>query len=114
MGFNIVAEAILRLEHKIDALMKHFKIITQPMHFIGNTCPVCNKPIDYQIDTMKSVVVRKCDCKTGKIPSSIPLETIIGGNNAGTRSNTGGLTDAEVSYWGEGGSSSSGDIRKRK
>ena len=76
MGLHLLAEAILRSEHKLDALLKHFKIQTQPMHFIGQVCPVCHHNIDYLIDIQHQVVIRRCNCKTGKVPSTIPLTPV--------------------------------------
>ena len=74
MSFGILAEALARIEYKVDALLK--KLVSTPhvpMHFIGQACPACNQPIDYTIDVNHQVVVRRCGCKTGKVPSTIPL-----------------------------------------
>lgn len=76
MGLSILAEALMRIEHKLDLLIEGFfvKTVVHPkLHFFGNTCPVCGESIDYQIDVQHQVVVRRCGCKTGKIPSAIPL-----------------------------------------
>lgn len=73
-GAHILAEAILRIEHKIDAVMRHLKVpVPAPMHFVGTICPGCGSMIDYQIDFQHQVAVRRCGCRTGKVPSAIPL-----------------------------------------
>jgi hypothetical protein len=62
-------EAFLRLEHKVDLLLKKDKTneeiikVGDPRH----VCPVCKQPVEYTIDIEDSVVVRKCGCSTGKI-----------------------------------------------
>lgn len=73
MGLSIIAEALARIEHKLDSMLRHNQVPVYPMHFSGNLCAGCQKVIDYQIDVQHQVVVRKCDCKTGKVPSAIPL-----------------------------------------
>lgn len=76
MGLSILAEALARIEHKLDLLIDGLfmkSTVHSKVHFIGNTCPVCTEPIDYQVDVQHQVVVRRCGCKTGKIPSAIPL-----------------------------------------
>jgi hypothetical protein len=73
MALKIIAEAILRVEHKIDAVMRFLKVPSEPMHFVGLTCPSCNMPVDYTVDIQAGVVVRRCNCKTGKVPATIPL-----------------------------------------
>lgn len=73
-GLHIVAEAVLRIEHKLDAILRHLKIpMPAPMHFAGSLCPACGQMIDYQVDFQHQVAVRRCGCKTGKVPSAIPL-----------------------------------------
>jgi hypothetical protein len=73
MADDVLAEALARIEHKVDALMKHLNVVSSPMHFQGNACPACGVFVDYQIDVVKGVVVRKCNCKTGKVPPAVPL-----------------------------------------
>lgn len=77
MSLAILAEALARLEHKVDAVCKAVGASVYPMHFSGNTCPSCSKVIDYQIDVVNQVVVRRCDCTTGKVPSAIPLLPVV-------------------------------------
>ena len=72
MPMTAIAEAILRVEYKLDLLLKHLKVSTKPMHF-ADYCSVCKRTVDYQIDIAKGIVVRKCDCSTGKQPPLIPL-----------------------------------------
>lgn len=85
MALGILAEALARVEHKLDLVLKALKFLgTEPfmqMHFAGNMCPVCNQTIDYQVDLTHNVVTRKCGCKTGKQPSSIPLIPLPGVQN---------------------------------
>lgn len=76
MGLSILAEALARIEHKLDLLLDGLfmkNTVHNKVHFIGQTCPVCLEYVDYQIDVQHQVVVRRCGCKTGKIPSAIPL-----------------------------------------
>ena len=74
MGFAIIAEAVLRIEHKLDAIMRFLKVpLPAPMHFVGSLCPGCGMMIEYQVDFQHQVAVRRCGCKTGKVPSAIPM-----------------------------------------
>ena len=73
MPTRVLAEALVRVEHKVDAIMRHLQVKSKPMHFIGEQCPVCSKPIEYQVDIFMNVVVRRCGCNSGKIPSGIQL-----------------------------------------
>lgn len=73
MADDILAEALARVEHKLDAIINHFKIKSQPVHFPGQVCPTCQSFIDYQVDVLKGVVVRKCKCSTGKMAPTISL-----------------------------------------
>lgn len=77
MPARIIAEGILRLEHKLDAVLRHLQVKAKPMHFIGELCPVCSKPIEYCIDIGLNVAVRKCGCSSGKVPSGIPLLPLV-------------------------------------
>lgn len=81
MGLHHIAEAIARLEHKIDALLRHNNVRVDPMQFTGVPCPVCKMNIDYVIDLEHQVVTRRCDCKTGKIPPTTPLFPVPGVSN---------------------------------
>jgi hypothetical protein len=81
MALGILSEALARVEHKLDVLLKFLGAFGTPMHFPGQTCPLCKNVIDYQVNIMKNVVVRKCGCTSGKQPMSIPL-TPLGDNNA--------------------------------
>src|ERR1043166_8882079 len=71
-----IMEALARLEHKVDILMKTQFSQAQALDLavpdlkVGDTnhsCPLCHQPVDYHVDVMNSVVVRKCGCSTGKI-----------------------------------------------
>lgn len=77
------AEALARIEHKLDvALAMIMFLVTQPQGGyavlsalkekiqVGNSrhvCPICAQVVEYSVDPVDSVVVRKCNCKTGKI-----------------------------------------------
>jgi hypothetical protein len=95
MGLNILAEALARIEHKLDYLLRHHNVPIYPMHFSGNICPTCNKQVEYLIDVKSQVVVRRCDCGTGKVPSAIPSLPVVpsgtpnGYSSADTASNDG-------------------------
>lgn len=77
MGLNILAEALARIEHKLDYLLRHHNVPVYPMHFSGNICPVCNKAVEYVVDVKSQVVNRRCDCSTGKVPSAIPALPVV-------------------------------------
>ena len=69
----LISEAILRVEHKVDAILRFINPSMLPMHFIGLSCPVCMMPIDYTVDIQAGIAVRRCNCKTGKVAATIPL-----------------------------------------
>lgn len=76
MADQHIMEAIARVEYKVDAIMRHLKVpMPAPMHFAGSMCPGCGMLIDYQVDLQHGVVVRKCNCKTGKIPTKLEFLT---------------------------------------
>lgn len=95
MALGIIAEALARIEYKLDLIIEKLMMGTRtitPMHFIGHSCPVCGKRVDYQIDVSKNVVIRHCGCSTGKLPMTIPLTPVnpngeIDGNTINNRSN---------------------------
>lgn len=76
-----IMEALARIEHKLDLLLKIDQIRNMKEGVRGladkirlaavadasHTCPVCEKTVEYQVDINDSVVVRKCGCSTGKI-----------------------------------------------
>lgn len=88
MALRILAEAVLRLEHKLDLILKHLNASVMPMHFVGQTCSVCKKSIDYQVDMAAGVVTRKCDCKSGKLPPMYQLTPIPSGETTNGRPKT--------------------------
>lgn len=79
MALHLIAEAILRLEHKVDILLNRMLSAgAHPqMNFTGVPCPVCKMPIDYVVDIEHQVAVRKCNCYSGKVTSSFPIFTKI-------------------------------------
>lgn len=89
MALHILAEALARIEFKIDVVISRLGFLDKtpitPMKFSGGNCPVCTVPVEYQVDVTHNVVVRKCDCTTGKVPSLIPLVP-LGESNGNTTS----------------------------
>lgn len=78
MASDILAEALARVEFKLDLLLRHLKVNTNQMMQIGaHTCPVCSMVVTYQVDLAKSVVVRKCACGTGKIPPPAWMQALL-------------------------------------
>lgn len=67
-AINIIAEALIRIEHKIDAFIRQNSTPVQKMEFTGGICPVCKRWIEFQIDPAHYVVKRVCGCSSGKIP----------------------------------------------
>jgi len=75
------AEALARIEHKMDIIMAMLAWMVAQMppatgfldnilKQVGNSqhkCFLCGSFVSYGVDPVDSVVVRKCDCKTGKI-----------------------------------------------
>lgn len=85
MPMSDIAEALARLEHKVDLLLKNQKDFDPlPMHFQGvHTCPVCKSNVEYIVDAVKNIVIRRCGCRSGKLSSVIPLTpTSQGASNA--------------------------------
>lgn len=78
-----MAEALARIEHKIDVLMALMARSMTPspanQTFLENVmkyeqvgskshkCFLCAKSVEYIVNTADAVVVRKCGCTTGKI-----------------------------------------------
>jgi len=76
---NVLAEALARIEHKLDLLLEAAyvnvkiqdgEVVTGPMGMLRmlgepSACPVCKQKVDYQVDQINKVIVRKCGCKTG-------------------------------------------------
>lgn len=89
MALSLLAEALLRIEHKLDAILHAFEIVAKPMGFIGTACPVCKQPVQYQMDIVHNVVKRRCGCATGMIPSTIPLIPVGDSNVKGTSTSKG-------------------------
>ncbi len=111
MALHHLAEAVLRLEFKVDLIMKFLGMPpAMPMHFIGQMCPACSKSVDYQIDVNHQVVIRKCDCKSGKIPSTYPLLPAQGATSgqASTQASPGAVGDFDPAASGSGRSRSKG------
>jgi len=77
MAFQIVTEALARIEHKLDLILRAIKYQEaperMPMDFIGHECPVCGQLVKYTVDLINNVVVRRCQCTTGKLAPTSPL-----------------------------------------
>lgn len=88
---DILAEALCRLEYKMDYLFRAVSSLAPtekvlPMVSPGDTCPFCSKIVEYQVNVNKNVVSRKCGCKTGKIVPDLnqflpPAAGNIGGSS---------------------------------
>lgn len=83
-ALSTIAEAIARLEYKLDLVIRFLMPNGnyKPMHFFGHECPVCKNTVDYQIDMANKIVVRKCNCKSGKIPVEIEIPLVPVGKQA--------------------------------
>lgn len=85
MALAIIAEALTRIEHKIDLVLTRLgfldKTPLRQLQFEGASCPVCLMTVSYQIDVVHGVVARKCGCTTGKLPPLIPLVPVPGAVN---------------------------------
>lgn len=67
---NILAEALARIEHKLDLLLEsqasqHPNLLLTPVGDGEHTCPLCLKPVHYQVDFMNALIKRLCGCSTG-------------------------------------------------
>lgn len=73
---DVLAEALCRIEAKQDVIIRALKVpsvLLLPFDSPGQSCPVCKKSVEYQINVTKKVVVRKCGCRTGKVPPDMDL-----------------------------------------
>lgn len=88
-AINVLAEALLRIEHKLDVIMRGIGIsegVHPQLHFVGQVCPVCKQQIEYQVDIANQVVKRRCGCTSGKQPPLIPLIPAAGDSPNGNAS----------------------------
>lgn len=73
MALSILAEALARIEHKLDLILRAWPAANVvPMSFLA-TCPVCKKLVEYQIDLNSNVVRRCCGCSSNILPSVVPM-----------------------------------------
>jgi hypothetical protein len=75
-GLHILAEALARIEHKIDLLfnVQGAQFNAHPlMQFPGNMCPVCKGQVRYVIDIQHNMAKRMCGCTTGVVATDIDL-----------------------------------------
>ena len=106
MAFDLLAEALVRVEHKVDILLQLITLVLgehlpMPQVKDNNICPVCSKPIRYYMDVIRRAVVRDCGCGTGLLaPSNLDLFAPIGEKHG--KGNTGNCSGES----GSGGSSS--------
>jgi hypothetical protein len=79
MPLSELGEALARLEHKIDHLIRRQEKLEKALAFpltpditarLGEptTCPICREPVKHQVDVLKKIIVRRCGCKTGLVP----------------------------------------------
>jgi hypothetical protein len=69
-SLSVIAEAVLRVEHKLDVLLQirlnDWKS-AYPMAN-GTVCPICTTEVQYQMNISANVVTRKCGCGTKLSP----------------------------------------------
>jgi hypothetical protein len=110
-----IAEWLARIEFKIDLLLKALVGSTAfktPMEFSTEPCPVCREPVLYQLHHQYGFVIRRCGCKTGKVPSTIPLVPLGDTNGSKERRNEGSDSGSEDGTWGETGDTYTGRVRR--
>ena len=65
----VLAEALSRLEHKVDLLMHliagNFSGAHLQLGDPNHICPVCQSQVTYRIDIANKVAIRSCKCSTG-------------------------------------------------
>lgn len=112
MSLAVLAEALARVEHKLDLALTRLAFLDstpyQPVNTVGFPCPVCNQVIDYTMDIHNGVVIRRCGCKSGKLPPHIPLFPLPGANNGNTTSTQ------SSSAAGSGGGESTDSSRRKE
>jgi hypothetical protein len=72
MALGVLAEALARVEHKLDLIINQ-SFGNTPAFLTGvgdpsHTCPLCKKQVRYTVDVIKKVLTRQCGCKTGLQP----------------------------------------------
>jgi hypothetical protein len=76
-ALNVIAEALARVEYKLDMLLwalNATKNTTMAAPNLGanmTRCPLCFDLIQYQVDIINQVTKRVCGCKTGMQPPTI-------------------------------------------
>ena len=74
MAFHLIAEAVLRMEHKLDILLERMFAGPHPaMQFATTSCPVCKQQVVYQLDMEHQIAIRRCGCKTGLVPTQFKI-----------------------------------------
>lgn len=71
----ILAESLLRIEHKLDTLLRMLQPEREDvlsMRSPLNSCPVCLLPVELSVDFQNQVPIRKCGCSSGKVIVEIP------------------------------------------
>lgn len=70
MSDHGLAEALARVEHKVDLILRSIAenypstlltTLADPSH----VCPLCNLSVTYQVDLMGQSLTRNCGCRTG-------------------------------------------------
>ncbi len=67
----VLAEALARVEYKLDLLLRNLGAINAPLMSRESNCPACTKDFRYLIDTTNGMVVRSCGCSTGLFPMKL-------------------------------------------
>ena len=67
---NPSAEALARIEHKLDLLLEAAaqRNPSFPIRYVGQAdhiCPLCQTSVSYHIDMGSQTLARSCNCKTG-------------------------------------------------
>lgn len=76
MALAIIAEALARIEHKLDVIIRNvipFASTAENSMSFFNICPLCQRVVEHQIDLQHNVVVRRCGCSSRMFPSVVPL-----------------------------------------
>jgi hypothetical protein len=93
----LLMETLLRVEHKIDLLLKRLPAEDGDdllkVGSVNHSCPLCTQPVSYNVDINDSVVIRKCGCSTGKI--ALDLKAFAPPVNPARKTDNGGRDDEQ-------------------
>ncbi len=116
MSFHVLAEALARIEHKMDLILQQEKkrnpqLLIPPVGAFLHNCPVCSEQVKYIVDPILAVLIRKCGCKTG-MQAPINLEAFKPPSAAGDTHGRSRYEDGNDSG-DDGGSGGSSSARRR-